>query len=60
MESEANGGDRQRVFLWNLPARPELDMPNAARMYDYYLARHEALRIRAEVRDLRRWAVAAV
>jgi hypothetical protein len=35
-------------------------VPNPARMYDYYLLRHEALCYRAGVRDLRRRAVAAV
>ncbi|MGA2831216.1 MAG: hypothetical protein ABSF03_34480 [Streptosporangiaceae bacterium] len=33
--------------------------PNIARAYDYLLLRHEALRYRAGVRDLRRQAVAA-
>ena len=32
---------------------------NPARVYDYLLLRHEALRYRAGVRDLRRQAVAA-
>jgi hypothetical protein len=34
-------------------------VPHPARIYDYMLLRHEALRHRAEVRDLRQWAVAA-
>jgi hypothetical protein len=40
---------------------PGIDPSKAhvARMYDYYLLRHEALRYRAGVRDLRRRAVAA-
>ena len=33
--------------------------PDVARMFDYYLLRHEALRYRVGVRDPRRWAVAA-
>jgi hypothetical protein len=33
--------------------------PTPARMYDYFLLRHEALRYRAEVKDLRCWVVAA-
>lgn len=40
-------------------ALPDFGVPNPARMYDYYLLRHEALRYRAEVRDLRRRVVAA-
>ncbi|MGO8889134.1 MAG: hypothetical protein ACLQB1_05405 [Streptosporangiaceae bacterium] len=34
--------------------------PHPARMYDFYLLRHEALRYRVGVRDPRRQAVAAV
>ena len=34
-------------------------LPNVARMYDYYLLRHEALCYRVGVRDPRRQAVAA-
>jgi len=48
------------------PATPDTPMvpfdptkPNIARAYDYLLLRHEALRYRAGVRDLRRQAVAA-
>ncbi|CUU60901.1 hypothetical protein Ga0074812_1501 [Parafrankia irregularis] len=35
------------------------DVPHTARMYDYYLLRHEAPRHRAGVGDPRHWAVAA-
>jgi len=38
----------------------DVSVPNAARMYDYFLLRHEALRYRVGVRDPRRQAVAAV
>jgi hypothetical protein len=34
--------------------------PHPARMYDFYMLRHEALRYRVGVRGLRRRAVAAV
>jgi hypothetical protein len=39
--------------------RVDASVPNVARIYDYLLLRHEALRYRVEVRDLRRRAVAA-
>ena len=42
-------------------AAAEIDTsrPHPARMYNAYLLRHEALRYRAGVRDLRRQVVAA-
>jgi len=42
------------------PLGLDVTTPNVARMYDYYLLRHEALRYRVGVRDPRRQAVAAV
>ena len=41
-------------------AVPDFHVPSPARMYDYFLLRHEALRYRVGVRDPRRQAVAAV
>jgi len=59
---------RMRVTHWShqvlddldVPLGIEMTVPNAARMYNYYLLRHEALRYRVGVRDPRRQAVAAV
>lgn len=48
------GHDSGRTPLFLNPT-----VPNVARIYDYLLLRHEALRYRAEVRDLRRRVVAA-
>ncbi|CUU59750.1 hypothetical protein Ga0074812_13148 [Parafrankia irregularis] len=41
------------------PVDLKVDVPHTARMYDYYLLRHEAPRHRAGVGDPRHWAVAA-
>jgi hypothetical protein len=43
----------------DMPHEVDFSTPNVARIYDYYLLRHEALRYRAGVRDPRRQAVAA-
>jgi hypothetical protein len=42
------------------PTGVDTSKAHPARMYDYYLLRHEALRYRVGVRGLRRRAVAAV
>ena len=42
------------------PLGIDTTVPTTARMYDFWLLRHEALRYRAGVRDPRRQAVAAV
>ena len=42
-----------------VPPGVDPSTPSPARLYDYYLLRHEALRYRAGVRDLRRQVVAA-
>ena len=51
----------RNLELNGLDELPGIDPSKAhvARMYDYYLLRHEALRYRAGVRDLRRQVVAA-
>jgi hypothetical protein len=41
------------------PQDVNTDVASVARIYDYFLLRHEALRYRAGVRDPRRQAVAA-
>jgi len=46
--------------LERLPAGFDSATPNIARVYNYWLLRHEALRYRVGVRDPRRQAVAAV
>ena len=43
-----------------VPVGVPVERPSVARLYDYLLLRHEALRYRAGVRDPRRQAVAAV
>ncbi len=64
----SNGGPRTGIHQeqgeampedHELPPGPDFSAPNVARMFDYYLLRHEALRYRAGVRDLRRQVVAA-
>jgi len=57
--AQAETADRLRSKL----RIPEVEfnpaVPSIARVYDFLLLRHEALRYRAGVRDLRRQAVAA-